>query len=567
MFDIVYVTYNSSEWIDRCFCSLLEADYDLKRIYVTVVDNASTDNTVQLLEDFNARHGDRFGGFEIVGERKNWGFGTANNIGFRKGSSDYVCFLNIDTEVLPDTFSELEKEIADPVSLSGKDVALWEFRQLPYEHPKIYDILSGEAAWASGAAIAVRRDVFWEVGGFDEKIFMYAEDVDLSWRIRSAGYVLKYVPRVRIIHHAYRLAGEVKPAQYVHGTINNLLLRYRFGGRRDVLEGYRLFRDLARGPEAFPGARKMLAREYRKHFMLIPHFWAFGKYRKDGRFVGTYYGWEYWPTREGAWYENLVPEESPLVSILIRTCGRPAVLREALLSLRRQTYDNIEIVVVEDGEPVSEGMIKSEFADLDILYKATGEKVGRSRVGNLAMELAHGIYLNFLDDDDVLYAEHIEVLVSSLLRTGMAASYAIAYETSITVRSRDPYIYEMTDCKTVNRQPFSRLSLWHHNYIPIQCMMFKKELFEKYGGLDESLDALEDWDLWVRYSLHTDFGFVPKTTSQYRVPANPAEREKRQKIFDKALTVVREKHKGYKLDPSVYDLVKLYELLEKHGIT
>ena len=61
-------------------------------------------------------------------------------------------------------------------------------------------------------------------------------------------------------------------------------------------------------------------------------------------------------------------------------------------------------------------MIKTEFSDLNIIYKATGEKQGRCKVGNLGMELAHGKYLNFLDDDDLLFADHVETLVQALLK-------------------------------------------------------------------------------------------------------------------------------------------------------
>jgi len=63
------------------------------------------------------------------------------------------------------------------------------------------------------------------------------------------------------------------------------------------------------------------------------------------------------------------------------------------------------------------------------------------------------------------------------------------------------------------------------------------------GGFDENLDLLEDWDLWVRYSLKTDFLFVPKLTSIYRVPADSEERRKRLLRLDDALQSVREKHK------------------------
>ena len=89
--------------------------------------------------------------------------------------------------------------------------------------------------------------------------------------------------------------------------------------------------------------------------------------------------------------------------------------------------------------------------------------------------------------------------------------------------------------------------------------MFEKTLFLEHGGFDESLDALEDWDMWVRYSLYTDFICVPKTTSIYRVPGKREIDKVRQKALDEALIVVREKHKNYQQRISVYDIAKMYE--------
>lgn len=72
--------------------------------------------------------------------------------------------------------------------------------------------------------------------------------------------------------------------------------------------------------------------------------------------------------------------------------------------------------------------------------------------------------------------------------------------------------------------------------------MFNRKLYEVMGGFDEELDLLEDWDLWVRYSLKSNFLFVPKCTSLYRVPANNEERQKRHLKLYSALEAVREKH-------------------------
>lgn len=555
MFDIVYVTYNSQKWITKCFGSWLNINYDLKKINIIIVDNNSSDNTIALLNEFKKKNENKFGSFSIITEQKNWGFGKANNIGFINGNSEFVCFLNIDTELFDDTFTELEQE----VSKSDKKVALWEFRQFPYEHPKMYDILTGETTWSSGAAFAIRREVYAQMKGFDEKIFMYAEDVDLSWRIRSAGYSLKYVPRVKITHYSYESAGVIKPNQHVYGVINNLLLRYRFGDKSTIMMGHMLFWNLMRRPEAFPGSKKLLLKQYWKHFKMIPHFMAQGQYKKNNSSVGYFTGWDYCLIKDGAYYENFLPEEKPLVSIIVRTCGRPCVLRETLESLRKQTYDNIEIVVVEDGPAVADVMINKEFSDLNILYKATEEKVGRSKAGNLAMQLAHGQYLNFLDDDDLFYADHVEVLVANIVKSGKLAAYATSFETPVVVESKEPYVYKVKNYLGIHKQPFSRIILCHHNYIPIQCIMFSKDLFKQYGGLDESVDALEDWDMWVRYAMYTDFEFVLKTTSIYRVPAIKEDNAKRQKALDEALVYMREKHKGYQQKISVRDVAQMYE--------
>ena len=558
--DLIYVSYNSEKWIENCFASILKSDYNLKEVSVYVVDNASTDHSVEKLEMIKKKCEPELKAFEIIQSEKNIGFGGGNNLGFAQGNSDIACFFNIDTELFPDTL----KNLAEDIKKSDEKTALWELRQFPYEHPKMYDPLTHETSWCSGAAFAVRRTVFEQMKGFDEAIFMYAEDVDLSWRIRSFGYKLKYVPKATIMHYSYQEAGEVKPNQYVNSVVNNILLRYRFGGVRTILRGHYQFLKIMIKPAEFSGSKKLLLKSYLKHFGKIAHFRKKEYCGPEKRWVPRFMGFDYAPIRDGAFYVNEFPEKKPLVSIIVRTCGRPEVLRETLMSLREQTYSNIEIVVVEDGPDCAGKMIREDFSDLNILYHAMGKNVGRSKAGNTAMELAHGTYLNFLDDDDLFYADHVEVLVKTLEKSNNRAAYAFAFETPIEVKSRDPYEYTVYDYLGVHKTKFDRIELCYHNFIPIQCIMFEKSLFEEYGGLDESLDALEDWDLWVRYSLHTDFDCVDKTTSIYRVPKVREINEKRQKELDDALVVVRNKHKGYQQHVSVYDVAVMYQKL--HGL-
>lgn len=557
MIDIVYVTYNSEKWIRKSINSLAKSNIDVGQINVIVVDNASMDDTLHELQIIKSELENLFRSFQIVVNNKNMGFGNANNIGFSRGTSDIVCFLNIDTEVLNDTFSILMHEIKG----SKKDVAIWEFRQLPYEHPKMYDPLTGETDWASGAAFAIRRKVFQDVGGFDTKLFMYVEDVDLSWRIRYKGYKIKYLPNVKIYHYSYEDGKFLKLNHQVYGLINNILLRYRYGNIPKVVMGHIMMLKRMCHKEKLPGIRIEFIKAYMKHFLLINHFYIYGKYKKcsNNNFTPRFIGTDYTQNRIGAFYKIRIPETYPLVSIIVRTCGRPCVLKETLLSLRFQTYKNIEIIVLEDGENLSEALIKGEFNDLNIVYYATKEKVGRSRAGNMAMQMARGKYLNFLDDDDLFFNDHVEVLVSELEKSKKQAAYALGLETAIKVKSKNPYIYSIIESRTVHQQKFDKVILCHHNYIPIQCAMFEKKLFDLYGGLDEEVDALEDWDLWVRFSLHTDFIYVEKTTSIYRVPYDKKTNKKRQKALDDALVVMREKHKKYETQISVSVLADLYK--------
>jgi glycosyltransferase involved in cell wall biosynthesis len=232
------------------------------------------------------------------------------------------------------------------------------------------------------------------------------------------------------------------------------------------------------------------------------------------------------------------------ISVLIRTIGRPQVLNEALLSLRRQNFKNFEIVIVEDGPEISKNFVFSNFSDLRINYFCTGKNVGRTRAGNICLQKAKGEYLIFLDDDDLFFPDHLEVLFNTLqYEKDYKAAYSIAYEVPTIIDSTDPYRYKEKKMNVRFDQPFNRLMLFFINYIPIQTILFHRSFYEQYGGFDENLEFLEDWDLWMRYAAINDFKYIPKITSKYRVPATLKNNDKRTAKFDKAETIMRVKQK------------------------
>ena len=269
--------------------------------------------------------------------------------------------------------------------------------------------------------------------------------------------------------------------------------------------------------------------------------------------------WDYEVVRDGAFVAIEDSMTDKKVSVIVRTCQRPSVLRETLCSLRNQTYKNIEVVVVEDGEPSARDMLNKEFSDMNIIYAYTGERKGRSYAGNMALDLATGDYFNFLDDDDLFFSDHIESLMCAIRQTECKAAYAYSFETPIDVHDIEPYKYCVKRYAKRYTQEFDKILLCHHNYIPIQCIMFSRELYDRYGGFDTTLDYLEDWDLWVRYMQGTDYICVPKTTSIYRIPARKNVQDERQKKLDDALEIVRKKHQNYYITVPVSSMVKYGE--------
>jgi GT2 family glycosyltransferase len=540
--DIIIVTYNSEKWLKNCIGSIeSQKGIDLKDINLYFVDNISKDATIKELNKFKLNS--KIGGFKIIDAKKNLGFGISNNLGFLEGNSEYVFFLNPDTSLEEDTLFELFKDIED----SNKNFSMWELRQKPYEHPKWYNILTGETSWSSGACFVIKREVFEKIGGFDKNIFMYAEDVDLSWKVRLYGHKIKYVPKAAIYHYCYKTAGEVKPTQYFNSIINNLNLRFKYGTLGDIKRWFIRFRQIISNPGPFRNSRSGLLKKFISNLFILPKF-IFWRWNKENNkmlknFKPIFLDFDYEGTRYGAFLPFREIKEKPLVSIIVRTCGRPNVLRETLISLRNQTYKNFEVVVVEDGKNISEKMLKEEFKDLNIIYIASEEKVGRCINGNKGLEIANGKYLNFLDDDDLFYADHIETLVNELEFSGKyKIAYSVSYETKIDVKKKEPeYIYEEVEKALVHNKPFSRITLLTRNAFPIQSVMFAKEIYIKYGGFDLSLDNLEDWELWARYAAENTFLYVPKVTSVYRVPSKIEKYSKRQEEIDSYYKIARSK--------------------------
>ena len=132
-------------------------------------------------------------------EGENLGFGGGHNILFASAhpnSTAYVC-LNPDGIMHPDCLAEM-------VGMAEKNKwrGIFEAQQEPIMHPKKFNPQTGATAWCSGACLMIPSSIYREIGGYDDDFFLYCEDVDLSWRVKAAGYQCFMCSDAWLFHYA-----------------------------------------------------------------------------------------------------------------------------------------------------------------------------------------------------------------------------------------------------------------------------------------------------------------------------------------------------------------------------
>jgi GT2 family glycosyltransferase len=220
---VIVVTFNSAAYIARCLRSI-DTHLGSLGVDVVVVDPGSNDDTVDIVGDFND--------VRLI-RCRNGGFAYANNRGLMTCDARYVLFLNPDTEILDGTLSDLVARMderpgvglagARQVDCDGRlDMTI---RRFPNALRGLGDALSVErwpirprwlgerevelgaygretsCDWTSGSFMLARREAIESAGYMDERFFMYSEETDFCRRIRSAGWEIRHLPWMTVLHH------------------------------------------------------------------------------------------------------------------------------------------------------------------------------------------------------------------------------------------------------------------------------------------------------------------------------------------------------------------------------
>lgn len=214
--DIITVTYNSESHLDTFFDGLRRLDYPPDRLRLIVVDNASRDETSEIVRAQARRSG--FAA-ELLQSPINEGFGAACNRGAERGSAPFILFLNPDAQPRPAMLQQMVVRAAAEANIGLLDV-----KQDPVDLGKLVHPLTGDTDWCSGGAVLARREAFTQIGGFDPFFFLYCEDVDLSWRMWLAGWRCVTETGARV-HHETAKDGVAKPIMMYYSIRNSFAMR------------------------------------------------------------------------------------------------------------------------------------------------------------------------------------------------------------------------------------------------------------------------------------------------------------------------------------------------------
>jgi len=249
---IIIVTHNAKDFLRNCLKSVFEKIKNLS-FEVLVVDNASSDGTFEMLKN-------EFPQVKVIFSKENLGFAKANNLAIKEAKGKYIFLLNPDTILLDENFEKLidfAQKNPDVGAIGPKvlnsDLTIQHQCKRGFPTPwNIFCYLSGLAKIfpkskifagylltyldtekiqgvdsLSGCAMVVKREVIEKVGMMDEDYYLYGDDLDWCYRIKSAGWKVVYFPETKIIHYGGKGGTGKKPYFNIYHFYRSAFIFYK----------------------------------------------------------------------------------------------------------------------------------------------------------------------------------------------------------------------------------------------------------------------------------------------------------------------------------------------------
>ena len=439
----------------------------------------------------------------------NLGFGCAHNLLMREAfagdaKAEFYLAVNPDGLLHPDALVEM---IAAARRWEGR--ALVEAAQFPEEHSKIFDPLTLDTPWASGACLLVPAAVYAAIGGFDENIFMFCEDVDLSWRARQAGYAVKHAPRA-LFHHRWNRPGTNKVTQRAHLDAARYLAT-KWGAEEFAREIERTMLAEKWEPNALPSSPSA---------PLLSSVVDF-KY-------GLYFAPARWAV-SGAIPAHTVTRHVDVdnsIDVVVRfhDPGEIRRLSRCLFSLYGQLHQPIQVLLMlqsfdDEGARAVEACVDAlDWSSprrrpivSNVAVPPTGDH--RSRLWNAGLDLGRARYLGFCDFDDVVYSAGYGYLLRRLQYTGAAATFASVCQVDCTPMDGFDFAFAREFLPGEDRYDF-----FVNGFCPVNGVLFDRSRLQPDDlRADENVSKFEDYRAFapIAAKYDTDWACIGTAVGEY----------------------------------------------------
>jgi len=200
----------------------------------------------------------------------------------------------------------------------------------------------------------------------------------------------------------------------------------------------------------------------------------------------------------------------PKISIIIPTYNRAHLLPDAVNSVLNQTYQNFEIIIVDDCSTDNTKEVVGKFGDKRIKYIRHSKNKGVSAAFNTGIKNSTGEYLTIVTDDNMLFSQSLEKIVNKF-KDVTDSDIGVILGGISYIDEKDNVLKSVLFKERGNI--FDSILRDAKPFFPF----FKKEIFKKVGLFDESLSGREDWDLFLRIAKYYQFDFIPELVVKARV--------------------------------------------------
>jgi GT2 family glycosyltransferase len=242
---VVILNWNGQHFLQQFLPSVMASSYDSLKIYIA--DNGSNDSSVAFIKNTYPQ-------ISVIELTENKGFTGGYNESLKDLNEEYIVLLNSDIEVTPNwikpiiSLFEKDEKIAaiqpkilrfdkrDEFEYAGASGGWIDAYGYPFSRGRIFDTLEIDRHqyddvqnifWASGAAMFIRRKLFFEVGGFDSYFFAHQEEIDLCWRLQLAGYKILSCPSSIVYHVGGGTLSKENPQKTYLNFRNNLIMLFK----------------------------------------------------------------------------------------------------------------------------------------------------------------------------------------------------------------------------------------------------------------------------------------------------------------------------------------------------